>query len=296
MLIPRRVESAGAQLSTSPIEGTSGAMSIIAALFAQRTGQKLMASRAWRIDSTLQPVLRERGLADLDALVDALAADASGKLASAVTDALLNQETSFYRDTGVIELAAEVLAARQEAEPTRRPRLWSAGCSAGQEPYSMAMLLAETHKANPRNVADIVATDVSEAAIARARGGRYSQFEIQRGLPIRKMLNWFDQDGELFVAKPELIRLVSFRRHNLVTEVPPYGLFDVILCRNVLLYFSGATRRTVFDHLANALRPGGVLILGAGETTIGQTERFTPSRQYRGAYDLARPARAAAPH
>jgi chemotaxis protein methyltransferase CheR len=267
-------------------------MSIIAALFSQRTGQKLLASRAWRIDSTLQPLLRERGLTSLDGLVDALATDSSGKLASMIVDALLNQESSFYRDAGVIELAAEVLAARQEADPIRRPRVWSAGCSVGQEPYSLAMLLAERHRDQPRNIADIVATDVSETAIARARGGRYSQFEIQRGLPIRRMLAWFDQDGEEFVAKPELAKLVSFRRHNLVAEPPPYGLFDVILCRNVLLYFSGASRRTVFDHLADALRPGGVLILGAGETTIGQTDRFSPSQRYRGAYDLAPEKRA----
>lgn len=266
---------------------SSAAMNVIAGLLSQRTGQEMMASRAWRIDTALQPLLRDRGIADLDGLVAELAQDASGRLASAVTDALLNQETSWYRDAGVIELAADVLATRAAEEPTRRVRVWSAGCSTGQEPYSLAMLLSERNSEGGRSLPDIVATDVSDAAINRARAGRYSQFEIQRGLPIRKMLGWFDQEGEEFVARGDLTKLVSFRRHNLVAEPPPYGLFDVILCRNVLLYFSGAMRKGVFERLAEALRPGGVLILGAGETTIGQTDRFAPSQRFRGCYDLA---------
>lgn len=269
---------------TEPI--VSGAARVIVGLLHERTGQDLDANRAWRIDSALQPVLREHDFADLDALVAALAGGACGPLAEAVVDALLNQETSFYRDPGVIELAADVLAAKRAAEPSRRPRAWSAGCSVGQEPYSLAMLTAERTPAG-ETAPDIVATDVSQVAVARARAGRYSQFEIQRGLPIRRMLQWFEQDGEEWVAGAELVRLVSFRRNNLVADPPPYGLFDLILCRNVLLYFPAEVRRDVFERLASALRPGGVLILGAGETTIGQTQRFRPSQQFRGAYDLA---------
>ena len=257
----------------------------IVSLLHERTGQQLDESRAWRIDSALQPLLREHGFAGLDGLAAALATG-SDRLADTVVDALLNQETSFYRDTGVLDLAADVLSAQRQAEPTRRPRAWSAGCSVGQEPYSLAMLMAERTKVGD-SAPDIVATDVSPAAISRARAGRYSQFEIQRGLPVRRMLQWFDQDGEKWIARADLVRLVSFRRHNLVSEAPPFGLFDLILCRNVLLYFAGDVRRTVFDRLADALRPGGTLILGAGETTIGQTDRFRPSQRFRGAYDLA---------
>lgn len=263
-----------------------GAAQTIIALLYQRTGQDLDANRAWRIDSALQPVLRGNGFADLDQLAAALATPGTERLADAVIDALLNQETSFYRDTGVLDMAADILCAQRGAEPSRRVRAWSAGCSVGQEPYSLAMLMAE-RTARGESPLDIVATDVSAAAILRARAGRYSQFEIQRGLPVRRMLQWFDQEGEEWVARSDLVRLVSFRRHNLVSECPPFGLFDVILCRNVLLYFAGDVRRTVFDRLADALRPGGTLILGAGETTIGQTDRFRPSQCFRGAYDLA---------
>lgn len=274
-------------LNRRPVDPVGGgAARAIIALLNERTGQELDANRAWRIDSALQPVLRETGLNNLNALVTALADDAAGRLGEAVVDALLNQETSFYRDTGVLDLAADVLSAQHRAEPNRRARAWSAGCSVGQEPYSLAMLMAERAAAG-EGAPDIVATDVSQTAIARARAGRYSQFEIQRGLPVRRMLDWFEQDGDEWVARGELVRLVSFRRHNLVSEPPPFGMFDLLLCRNVLLYFSGEMRRRVFDRLADALRPGGVLILGAGETTIGQTDRFRPSQRFRGAYDVA---------
>ena len=134
---------------------------------------------------------------------------------------------------------------------------------------------------------DIVATDVSLAAIERARRGRFTQFEIQRGLATRRMLRWFEQDNDEWVAAPALVRRVSFRRHNLISDLPPAGQFDIVLCRNVLMYFAAGTRAAAFDRLAGAVRPGGLLVLGAGETTIGQTDRFVPSRRFRGFYDRA---------
>jgi chemotaxis protein methyltransferase CheR len=131
---------------------------------------------------------------------------------------------------------------------------------------------------------EIVATDVSDAALSRAKAGRYTQFEIQRGLPIRRMMQWFDTvDGE-WVAHPGLTRMVSFRRMNLVADPLPIGRFDVVLCRNVLLYFSLDLRRKVLARLAQVLRPDGVLVLGAGETVIGQTERFISDAENRGLY------------
>lgn len=131
---------------------------------------------------------------------------------------------------------------------------------------------------------EIVATDISPAALARARSGRFSQFEIQRGLPVRRMMTWFETVGADWVARPELVRKVQFRQHNLTQDPAPAGPFDIILCRNVLLYFSVAVRRQVFDTLASAIRPGGLLALGAGETVIGQTDHFSPCERYRGFY------------
>ncbi|MEG3180337.1 CheR family methyltransferase [Sphingomonas sp. LT1P40] len=262
---------------------SAGAMNVIGALLEQRTGQHIAANRAWRVETALKPVLRANDLDTPDQLIGRLAADRNGPLADAVVDALLNQETSFFRDVGVLEQVVEAAQALKAASPGRRLRIWSAGCSNGQEPYSLAMLFEE---AATRGVAmpEIVATDVSVAAVARARAGRFSQFEIQRGLPVRRMVTWFDSvDGE-WIVRPELAKRIQFRRHNLAKDPPPVGMFDLVLCRNVLLYFDAALRTRVFRTLRAGLRDGGLLVLGAGETVIGQTDAFRPSDKFRGLY------------
>ncbi|MGH6781574.1 MAG: CheR family methyltransferase, partial [Sphingomonadaceae bacterium] len=131
---------------------------------------------------------------------------------------------------------------------------------------------------------DIVGTDISAGAIARAKTGIYSQFEIQRGLPMTMMVRWFDQDGDNWYARPELRRRVQFRRHNVLGEPPVPGKFDLILCRNVLLYFPAPVRIAAFERLASAIEPDGVLMLGAGETVLGQTGKFVSERELRGLY------------
>jgi len=264
------------------------ALNVFSALLEARTGQQIASYRSWRIDTALKPMLRERGLDTLDQLVTLLLDGNDAGVGDQVVDALVNQETSFFRDAPVFDMVVEAVAA-VEAEG-RRARIWCAGCSTGQEPLSLAMLFAERADAGSP-MPEIVATDVSEAAVARARAGKYTQFEIQRGLPIRRMMRWFDADGADWVARPELGKLVSVRRHNLVAERPPAGQFDVVLCRNVLLYLSTPTKAAVFDRFAAALRPGGTLVLGAGETVIGQTRLFEPSRRLRGFYErIAAPA------
>lgn len=266
---------------------TSGAIGVLTAILEARTGQQLAANRAWRIETELTALMREHGLASLDAL--ALAAQRAPALAEQVANALLNHESSFFRDAAVLDLVAKAAVAMQLEDPARRLRVWSAGCSFGQEPLSLAMLFAEQPPFRGAAMPEIVATDVSEAALARARGGRYSQFEIQRGLPIRRMVEWFDSDGGDWTAKPDLVRRIAFRRMNLVASAMPSGRFDVILCRNVLLYLTPEDRRQILDRFASVLQPGGVLVLGAGETVIGQTEAFRPSASYRGLYERDAP-------
>ncbi|MEO5939177.1 MAG: protein-glutamate O-methyltransferase CheR [Sphingomonas sp.] len=249
------------------------------ALLEARTGQQIDANRRWRIETALKPSMRDTGHDCLEALAAAVRADRNGPLADRVVDELLNQESSFFRDAPVFDAVAEAISA---VPAGRRARIWSAGCSTGQEPLSLAMMFAEKLD---DHMPEIVATDVSEAALSRAKAGRYTQFEIQRGLPIRRMMQWFDTvDGE-WVAHPGLTRMVSFRRMNLVADPLPIGRFDVIMCRNVLLYFSLDLRRKVLARLAQVLRPDGVLVLGAGETVIGQTDAFRPSQRYRGLYE-----------
>ncbi len=265
------------------IEITSTApLRAFADLLELRSGQRISASRAWRIESALRPLMRELHIADLDVLAAEMRYDDA--LATRVVELLLNNETSFFRDAKQFELfdKGPLSAFANQCSRDRHLRLWSAGCSTGQEAYSLAMLLRE---AGPRWAGwklDIVATDISAAAIGRGREGRYAQFEIQRGLPVRSMLQWFRQDGSDWIVDPSLKAMVNFRVQNLLDQ--PAGQFDAILCRNLLMYLQPEARRRVFDHLACALAPGGVLMLGAGEMAIGQTKHFVPHAEWRGFY------------
>lgn len=266
---------------------THGAVTRIAGLLADRTGQQIDATRLWRVGATLGPLLRDRSLSSLEALVAGM--DRDPALAESVVDALLNQETSFYRDAALYPTIVEALA---DAETSmRRTRLWSAACSTGQEPLSLAMLFAEREERSGTVMPEIIASDVSETAIRRARAGRYSQFEIQRGLPVGQMIRWFDTDGRNWTAKVELLRRIAFRKINLVADRFPGGAFDLVLCRNVLLYLTPDRRRKLLDRLALSVRPGGYLVLGAGETVIGQTTSFRPSERFRGLYQVVTPVR-----
>ncbi len=259
------------------------AVSVLTALLEARTGQQIAAYRSWRLDTALKPLLRDQKLDTLDQLVTQLLEGSDRLIGDRIVDALVNQETSFFRDAHIFEMIAEAVAAAEADH--QRARIWCAGCSTGQEPLSLAMLFAERQETTGATMPEIVATDVSDAAIVRARTGRFSQFEIQRGLPVRRMVRWFDTVDNDWIAKPELIKAISFRRMNLVSDQPPPGRFDIVLCRNVLLYLSSDTKLDVFPKVAAAMRPGGLLVMGAGETVIGQTRVFEPSKRFRGCYE-----------
>ncbi|MHA3840059.1 CheR family methyltransferase [Sphingomonas aestuarii] len=267
-------------------EPASRSIEVIAATLEAHTGQRIAQNRMWRVETSLKPLLREHGLCSLDALANRLAEGRDARLIGQVIDALLNQETSFFRDGGVLEEAVDAVLAMDFGTMRRRARIWSAGCSTGQEPLSLAILLSERLSQKSGVFPEIQATDVSESAIARAQAGRYSQFEIQRGMPIRRMITWFDGNDEVWSAKAELIRRITYRRASLLDD-PPIGQFDLILCRNVLFYFSAEVRARAFGRIAEVLRPGGLLALGAGETVIGQTRLLKPSAAHRGFYERA---------
>lgn len=267
-------------------EVNSSAIRTLAAMLEARTGQQLVTSRVWRIETSLKPLLRERRMTSTDQLVAEMLSGREHGLAERVIDALLNNETFFFRDHGVFQLlnseALEVL--RTARASRRRLRIWCAGCSTGQEAYSLAMMIADAPERWQGWTVDILGTDISSGAIERAQTGVFSQFEIQRGLPITMMMRWFEQEGENWYAKSDLKRRVQFRRHNVLEQPPLPGRFDLILCRNVLLYFPAPVRTAAFDRLASAIEPGGVLMLGAGETVLGQTSKFVSERELRGLY------------
>lgn len=266
------------------------AMRAFADTLKARTGQELAASRQWRIETALKPLMRDRALPSLESLAASLGNPRDAGLVDAVVEALLNHETFFFREQAAFnQLMRDGIGALASARSSSRHlRIWCAGCSTGQEVYSLAMSFAEAGDRWQDWTIEILGTDVSASVIVRAIGGCYNQFEIQRGLPVRQMVRWFAPDGEHWRAKPELRRLVRFERHNLLDPSPLDARADVILCRNVMLYFGAEERARVFDRLAGAIAPDGLLMLGAGETVLGNTRIFEPDRAHRGFYRLAR--------
>jgi chemotaxis protein methyltransferase CheR len=263
---------------------------ILSGLLEARTGQQLTMSRRWRIETALQSLMRERSLPSLDHLTTALAAGREPGLAEAVVEALLNNETFFYRDRPAFELllGPALSRLREKRESEKVLRIWSAGCSTGQEAYSLAMYFAEQKLRWQGWTVDLVATDVSRSAIEKARSGTYTQFEVQRGLGVMQMIRCFEEcPGATWRISADLQRAVRFQVHSLVEPPPGPGTFDIILCRNVLLYFSAEMRRRVFDRLAEASHADTVLMLGAGETVIGQTSQFVSDPDCRGLYMTA---------
>ena len=272
---------------------SDSASRILGGLLQARTGQQLTMSRRWRIETALQPLMRERSIASLDGLVAALVARADERLADAVVEALLNNETFFYRDRQAFELLLGPALQRLETarRGTRRLAIWCAGCSTGQEAYSIAMHFAEQKARWSGWTIDILGTDVSRGAVEQARSGVYSQFEVQRGLSVVQMMRWFEElPGAAWRIAPELRRAVRFEVESLIGPAAPPPRFDILLCRNVLLYFSAEMRRAAFVRLAAAAAEDAVLMLGAGETVIGQTDAFVSDSQCRGLY-LRAPAR-----
>ena len=260
---------------------------ILAGLLEARTGQQLTMSRRWRIETALQPLMRERSIGSLDGLVAALVARSDERLAEAVVEALLNNETFFFRDRQAFETLLGPGLGRIETlrRGTRRLAIWCAGCSTGQEVYSIAMHFAEQKARWAGWTIDILGTDVSRSAVEQAKSGVYSQFEVQRGLPVLQMMRWFEElPGAAWRIAADLRRSVRFEVGSLLAPAAPAERFDIILCRNLLLYFSPEMRRAAFARLASASAEDGALMLGAGETVIGQTDAFVSDPECRGLY------------
>jgi chemotaxis protein methyltransferase CheR len=261
---------------------------ILAGLLEARTGQQLTLSRRWRIETALSALMRERAIATLDELITILVMGKEPSLSQQVVEALLNNETYFFRDRAPFDLlqryALPELATRRAK--SKRLRIWSAGCSTGQEVYSLAMLFAEDPEAWRGWTIDILGTDVSTGCIDRARAGSYSQFEVQRGLGINQMIKWFEEVGDGWRAVEALRKPIRFQVHNLLEPPPHPGGFDIVLCRNVLLYLSPEKKALAFERLAASMAEDGWLMLGAGETVIGQTAKLGADIKARGLYRL----------
>jgi chemotaxis protein methyltransferase CheR len=261
---------------------------ILAGLLEARTGQQLTMNRRWRIETALSALLRERGIATLDELITILVMGREPGLSQQVVEALLNNETYFFRDRTPFDTLARhaIPELAKMRHKSRRIRIWSAGCSTGQEVYSIAMLFAEEPEKWHGWTIDILGSDVSTACIDRARSGVYSQFEVQRGLGINQMIRWFEETGDGWRAVEPLRKPVRFQVHNLLEPAPHPGGFDVVLCRNVLLYLNPEKKALAFERLAGSMAEDGWLMLGAGETVIGNTNKLGADISARGLYRL----------
>lgn len=242
----------------------------VAELVRRRSAIQLGPGKAYLVESRLAPLARATGLSDVDAYVRAVRHDLT--LHDQVVDALTTNETSWFRDNTPFAVLRDSVLPEFEASGRSHINIWSAACSTGQEPYSIAMTIAEDF---PRLRPTIVATDLSERVLAQGRAGQYSQLEVNRGLPALMLVKHFERKGATFEISPELRRTVNFRAHNLLHEPPAGGPFDVVFLRNVLIYFDVPTKREVLNRVRSVLAPGGTLLLGAAETTLGIDDSWT---------------------
>jgi chemotaxis protein methyltransferase CheR len=251
-----------------------------------RSGLALTLEKRYLVESRLSSVCRHHELDNLSALVAGLKGGRNANLEKAVVEAMTTNETFFFRDKGPFDLFRDVLLPRYlvARATSRRLRIWCAAASTGQEPYSLAMILNEASSRLAGWRVDIVATDISTDVLEKAKAGLYSQFEVQRGLPIQLLVKYFKQNGDHWEISPQIRSKVDYRPLNLIKDFGHLGAFDIVYCRNVLIYFDKPTKADVLQRLSNAMAPDGALLLGAAETVIGLTEALSPDPVNRGLY------------
>jgi chemotaxis protein methyltransferase CheR len=260
---------------------------LLCRLLKDRSGLVLTRDKAYLLESRLLPVARKRNMKSLDDLIALLRGRPEGELVRDVIEAMTTNESFFFRDikpfdqfrSFVIPQLLKTRAAKKSM------RIWSAACSSGQEPYSIAMILAEERATRLQGWSiELVATDLSTEILEKAQAGLYSQFEVQRGLPIQLLVKYFKQQGDRWQIDAGIRGMVKFRCLNLLDDFTPMGHFDVIFCRNVLIYFDQATKTVVLDRIARMLPADGFLYLGGAETVIGITDKFQSLAEQRGIY------------
>ncbi|HEU5275470.1 MAG TPA: protein-glutamate O-methyltransferase CheR [Xanthobacteraceae bacterium] len=255
-------------------------------LLKDRSGLVLSADKQYLVESRLLPIARRVSVRNLSDLVAKLKTPGSESLIVEVVEAMTTNESFFFRDKIPFDHFREfMLPSLLKARASQhRIRVWCAAASTGQEPYSLAMLLKEMGAPLAGWRTEIVATDLSNEVLEKARAGLYSQFEVQRGLPIQLLMKYFTQSGDTWQISPEIRAMVQFRPLNLLSDFNQLGTFDVVFCRNVLIYFDQPTKIGVLERLARITEPDGYLVLGAAETVVGLTECFKPLADRRGLY------------
>lgn len=251
-----------------------------------RSGLVLSADKGYLLESRLAPLARAEGYASIEALIAAARRENSDRLLWAITEALATHETFFFRDNTPFDLfKQDILPVLSRARGNSGViRIWCAACSSGQEPYSLAMILEEERARLGGMRVEIVATDMAPRVLEKAKAGVYSQFEVQRGLAIQRLVTHFDQNGDQWRIKPNIRQMVNFQKQNLLESFSAMGKFDVIFCRNVLIYFDAESKKKVLARLSQQTAPDGYLVMGAAETVVGLSSEYAPVENRRGLY------------
>lgn len=255
-------------------------------LLKRESGLVITPEKTYLLESRLLPLANKQGLAGLAGIAARLRSGTDLELKRAVVEAMTTNETSFFRDTTPFQrLKSDLMPFFIKNRPSKTLRIWSAACSSGQEAYSIAMTLKEMGVQLAGWKFEIVATDLSNDILAQARSATYSQFEVQRGLPIQLLVKYFSQlDDNRWQIKPEIREMVSFRTANLLQDMSALGQFDIVFCRNVLIYFDVPTKAKVLAAIKAQMKPDSVLFLGGAETVIGITDVFKPVSEMKGVY------------
>jgi chemotaxis protein methyltransferase CheR len=243
---------------------------------AQHSAVVLDEGKGYLAESRLSPLAYREGMDSVQDLLSSIRQSSFGGLHRKVLDAMMNNETWFFRDHLPFEAMRQVMIPELTVEraSSRHLTLWSAASSSGQEAYSIAMLLMEHFGGLPGWTVSIVGTDLSTAILERARGGRYSQLEVNRGLPAKYLAKYFKREGADWVLSPEIRRMVEFRELNLTKPWSALPKFDIVFFRNVMIYFEVEKKREILTRLVSAMKPDGYLLLGAAETTYGLSNSF----------------------
>lgn len=253
------------------------------------SGICLSDEKQYLLESRLQPLARERGYQTVEEMLMVLKDRPDEALFHHIVQSMTTNETMFFRDIKPYERLTQIIMPQLMAHHPgkRHVRIWSAACSTGQEPYTISICLDEIQSQWPGCQYEIVATDLCENALEKARKGQYTQFEVQRGLPIQKLIQYFDQkEGNSWAVKEVLQRGIRFDVHNLLDRPDGLGMFDIIFCRNVLIYFDESIKKRVLDHIISVMKPPGYLVLGSAESVLSVTNDLVPLKEAPGIFTL----------
>jgi chemotaxis protein methyltransferase CheR len=253
-----------------------------------RAGIVLTQDKSYLIESRMMPIIRDNGLKNMTELVGALRSGRAG-LSTQVINAIVTHETYFYRDQKPFDIIKQNLLPaiiESRAKSGKTVRIWCAASSSGQEPYTVAFLWKDLQLKDPSMRIEILATDISAPIVDKAKLGVYSQFEVQRGLPIQTLVKYFKQVEGEWQIDVSIRNMVKFQTHNLLDDPRAFGKFDIVLCRNVLIYFDPPTKAKIMHSIASVLNPDGYMMLGGAETVLGITDIFESMDGLRGVYKL----------